>query len=72
MNTETTETVIKRKSYHTVEKPIQNSPFTDEEIIAANERHDREYGWSIKEPRIYTNPSRLVTCYKIVPCGKKS
>lgn len=33
--------------------------FTPEEILEANRRHDRYYGWSFEFPSLYTNLARL-------------
>ncbi len=33
--------------------------FSQEEILAANRRHDQRYGWSIQWAGIYTNMGRL-------------
>ena len=33
--------------------------FSAEEILAANRRHDRQYGWSFLWPAVFTNNARL-------------
>lgn len=33
--------------------------FSEQEILAANRRHDRYYGWSFEWPGIYANALRL-------------
>ena len=39
--------------------PTDSGAFTALEIEQANERHDRDYGWSREWPSLYTNRFRL-------------
>ena len=50
---------------------LRKSAFSEEEILAANNRHDREYGWSVKMPHVYTNLARCAPASTARP-GKES
>ena len=39
--------------------PLNTGTFSQEEILAANRRHDHHYGWSSRFSRVYTNLARL-------------
>ena len=43
---------------HGVIPPVQNCPFSADEIAAFNARHDRIYGWRTESGSSYTNEQR--------------
>jgi hypothetical protein len=43
----------------TISDQTDSGAFTALEVEQANERHDRDYGWSREWPSLYTNRFRL-------------
>ena len=45
--------------FHKNDVPLEVGIFTSQDILEANRRHDRQYGWSLQQPNSYTNLARF-------------